>query len=90
MWTDGDPDTEPAGLVIRFMQAVAVAVCFPIVYGWIAEITQGLIDDLMAAIGATTDYDWQAWVNGISSLGLTTAIFGLIFVVCYFILYFQF
>ena len=90
MWTDGDPDTEPAGLVIRFMQAVAVAVCFPIVYGWIAEITQGLIDDLMAAIGAATDYDWQAWVNGISSLGLTTAIFGLIFVVCYFILYFQF
>ena len=68
MWTDGDPDTEPAGLVIRFMQAVAVAVCFPIV----------------------TDYDWQEWVNGISSLGLTTAIFGLIFVVCYFILYFQF
>ena len=90
MWTDGDPDTEPAGLVIRFMQAVAVAVCFPIVYGWMAEITQGLIDDLMAAIGAATDYDWQAWVNGISSLGLTTAIFGLIFVVCYFILYFQF
>ena len=43
MWTDGDPDTEPAGLVIRFMQAVAVAVCFPIVYGWIAEITQGLL-----------------------------------------------
>ena len=23
MWTDGDPDTEPAGLVIRFMQAVS-------------------------------------------------------------------
>lgn len=67
-----------------------MAVCFPIVYGWMAEITQGLIDDLMAAIGAATDYDWQAWVNGISSLGLTTAIFGLIFVVCYFILYFQF
>ena len=51
MWTDGDPDTEPAGLVIRFMQAVAVAVCFPIVYGWMAEITQGLIDDLMAGVG---------------------------------------
>lgn len=90
MWTDGDPDTEPAGLVIRFMQAVAVAVCFPIIYSWMAEITEGLLDELMTAIGAATDYDWQAWVNGISSLGLTTAIFGLIFVVCYFILYFQF
>lgn len=90
MWTDGDPDTEPIGIVIRFVQAVAVAVCFPTLYSWLAEITKGLIDDLMAAIGAATNYDWQTWVNGISSMGLTTAIFGLIFVICYFVLYFQF
>jgi len=90
MWTDGDPDVEPTHLVIRFIQAVAVAVCFPVMYGWLAEVTQSLTDDLMSAIGAATNYDWQAWVNGISSLGLVTAIFGLIFVVCYFVLYFQF
>ncbi|HWP51536.1 MAG TPA: conjugal transfer protein TrbL family protein [Clostridia bacterium] len=90
MWTDGDPDTEPAYLVIRFIQAIAVAVCFPVMYGWLAEITQSLTDELMAAISADTSYDWQAWVNGISSLGLVTAIFGLVFVICYFVLYFQF
>lgn len=90
MWTDGDPDTEPAYLVIRFIQAIAVAVCFPVMYGWIAKITQSLTDELMAAISADTSYDWQAWVNGISSLGLVTAIFGLVFVICYFVLYFQF
>ena len=90
MWTDGDPDVEPTQLVIRFIQAIAVAVCFPVLYGWLAEITQNLTDELMSAIGAATNYDWQAWVNGISSLGLVTAIFGLIFVVCYFVLYFQF
>jgi hypothetical protein len=90
MWTDGDPDVEPTHLVIRFIQAIAVAVCFPVMYGWLAEITQNLTDELMAAIGAATNYDWQAWVNGISSLGLVTAIFGLIFIVCYFMLYFQF
>lgn len=90
MWTDGDPDMEPTQLVIRFIQAIAVAVCFPVMYGWLAEITQNLTDELMSAIGAATNYDWQAWVNGISSLGLVTAIFGLIFVVCYFVLYFQF
>ena len=90
MWTDGDPDVEPTHLVIRFIQAIAVAVCFPVMYGWLAEITQSLTDELMSAIGAATNYDWQAWVNGISSLGLVTAIFGLIFVVCYFVLYFQF
>lgn len=90
MWTDGDPDTEPISIVIRFMQAVVVAVCFPILYSWMAKAAEGLIDDLLVAIGASTDYDWQTWVNGISSLGLVTAIFGLIFVICYFILYFQF
>lgn len=90
MWTDGDPDVEPTHLVIRFIQAIAVAVCFPVLYRWLAEITQGLTDELMSAIGAATNYDWRAWVNGLSSLGLVTAIFGLIFVVCYFVLYFQF
>lgn len=90
MWTDGDPDTEPAGLVIQVYAGGGCGGLLSHRLRWIAEITQGLVDDLMAAIGAATDYDWQAWVNGISSLGLTTAIFGLIFVVCYFILYFQF
>jgi hypothetical protein len=66
MWTDGDPDAEPTYLVIRFIQAIAVAVCFPVMYGWLAEITQSLTD------------------------GLVTAIFGLVFVICYFVLYFQF
>lgn len=90
MWTDGDPDTEPINLIIRFIEAIAVAVCFPILYSWLAEITQNLTDELLVAIGASTNYDWQTWVNGISSLGIVTAIFGLIFIICYFILYFQF
>ena len=90
MWTDGDPDVEPTHLVIRFIQAMAVAICFPVMYGWLAEITQNLTDELMSAIGTATNYDWQAWVDGIGSLGLVTAIFGLIFVICYFVLYFQF
>lgn len=90
MWTDGDPDVEPTYVVIRFIEAIVVAVSFPVLYGWLADITQDLTNQLMTAIGAATNYDWQAWVNGLSSLGLVTAIFGLIFVVCYFVLYFQF
>ena len=90
MWTDGDPDSEPVGLVVRFMQAMVVAVCFPVMYGWMGEIAEDLIDQLMTAIGASTEYDWQTWVNGISTLGQTTAIFGLIFIICYFMLYLQF
>lgn len=90
MWTDGDPDSEPTQLIIRFVQAVAVAVCFPVMYGWLADITEDLTNQLVTAIGASTNYDWQAWVNGLSSAGLVTAIFGLVFVICHFILYFQF
>lgn len=90
MWTDGDPDSEPIQLIIRFVQAIAVAVCFPVMYGWLADITENLTNQLITAIGASTNYDWQAWVNGLSSAGLVTAIFGLVFVICYFILYFQF
>lgn len=90
MWTDGDPDSEPTQLIIRFVQAIAVAVSFPVMYGWLADITENLTNQLIMAIGASSNYDWQAWVNGLSSAGLVTAIFGLIFVICYFILYFQF
>lgn len=90
MWTDGDPDMEPVGLVLRFVEAIVVAVTFPVMYGWLAGIAEDLITQLLVAIGASTNYDWQTWVTGMSSLGLVTAIFGLIFIVCYFMLYFQF
>ncbi|MFI3238780.1 MAG: DUF6102 family protein [Lachnospiraceae bacterium] len=90
MWTDGDPDTEPINLIIRFIEAIAVAVCFPILYAWLAEITQNLTDELLVAIDISSNYDWQTWVNGISSLGIVTAILGLVFIICYFMLYFQF
>lgn len=89
LWTDGDPDSEPAGLTMRFVQAVAVAVCFPVLYTWLAETTETLTEDLLTAIGISTNYNWQSWVMKISTMGMVTAVFGLIFVICYFILYFQ-
>ncbi len=89
LWTDGDPDSEPVGLTMRFIQAVAVAVCFPALYTWLADITENLTHDLLTAIGLSTNYNWQTWVTKISTMGIVTAVFGLIFVICYFILYFQ-
>lgn len=90
LWSDGDADEEPLSLLTNFFKALAVAVCFPTLYQWMASIVEDMTDKLLAAVGAATDYGWQAWVNGISSMGLVTAIFGLIFIICYFMLYFQF
>lgn len=89
-WTDGDADEEPISLLTNFFKAMAVAICFPTIYGWLGQIVEEMTNQLLAAIGAATSYDWSAWVSGISSMGLVTAIFGLVFIICYFILYFQF
>lgn len=90
LWTDGDADEEPISLLTNFFKAMAVAICFPTIYGWLGQIVEQMTNQLLAAMGAATSYDWAAWVSGISSLGLVTAIFGLVFIICYFILYFQF
>jgi hypothetical protein len=90
LWSDGDADEEPLSLLTNFFKALAVAVCFPTMYQWMATIVEDMTDKLLVAVGGATDYGWQAWVNGISSMGLVTAIFGLIFIICYFMLYFQF
>ena len=90
LWSDGDADEDPLSLLTNFFKALAVAVCFPTLYQWMADIVEDMTNQLLTAIGVTTNYGWQAWVNGISTMGLVTAILGLIFIICYFMLYFQF
>lgn len=90
LWTDGDPDEEPLFLLTNFFRSMAVAICFPTIYTWLCQIVEDLSNQLLGAIGQSTNYDWQMWVNALESAGLVTAVFGLIFVVCFFILYFQF
>lgn len=90
LWSDGDADEEPIALLTNFFKALAVAVCFPTLYGWMTDIIEDMTGKLLDAIGAATAYDWAGWVSGISSMGLVTAIFGLVFIIVYLILYFQF
>lgn len=90
LWTDGDADSKPFLVLTRFAQAIIIAICFPTLYTFIAQITESLTNEILVVVGADTNYDWLNWANAIISLGLVNAIFGLIFVICYFILYFQF
>lgn len=90
LWTDGDADEEPISILTNFFKAMAVAVSFPTLYGWMADIITDMTGQLVKVIGTDTAASWESWVAGISSAGLVTAIFALIFVIVYFILYFQF
>ena len=90
LWTDGDADEEPLSILTNFFKAMAVAVCFPTLYGWLTDIITDMTTKLISAIGDATTIGWESWVAGIVSAGLVTAIFALIFMVVYLILYFQF
>ena len=66
MWTDGDPDMEPAGLMIRFVEAIVVAVCFsrrvdqPASYGsrCCNELQLAGVGRWNGVIGACNRYFW--------------------------------
>lgn len=90
LWTEGDADTEPLILLTGFFKALAIAVSFPTLYDWLAEIIEDLTDQLIKAISNGMETDFTAVITGISSAGLFTAIISLIFFICFFLLYLQF
>jgi len=90
LWNGSDAEEEPYFLVINFVKALAVALSFPVIYGWMANIITDMTSQLLTAVGAATGFTWAAWIAGISTAGIVTAIFALVFIITYFMLYFQF
>ncbi|MDK2919507.1 MAG: hypothetical protein PWQ37_2240 [Candidatus Petromonas sp.] len=90
LWTEGDADSDPLILLTGFFKALAIAVSFPTLYGWLAEIIEDLTDQLIKTISNGMETDFTAVITGISSAGLFTAIVSLIFFICLFLLYLQF
>ena len=40
LWSDGDADEEPIAILTNFFKAMAVAICFPTMYDWLATIVE--------------------------------------------------
>lgn len=90
LWTEGDVDADPILMLTGFFKALAIAVSFPTLYGWLGKIIEDLTDKLIQAVSKGMVTDFTAIINGISSAGLFTAIISLIFFICFFLLYLQF
>ena len=90
LWTEGDADSDPLILLTGFFKALAIAVSFPTLYGWLAEIIEDLTDQLIKTISNGMETDFTSIITRISSAGLFTAIVSLIFFICLFLLYLQF
>jgi len=90
-WNEGDPDADPFSLVIGFLRAMAVALCFPILYDALVAVTEQMINQSVSIIGDLSGK--QSIVDlimNIISVGLFQAIIGLLVVIVYLILWVQF
>ena len=90
-WNDGDPDSDPIALVIGFLRAMAIALCFPILYDALISVTEQMIDQTISALNALTAQQSivDVIVNMISN-SIFQALAGLIIIVVYLILWIQF
>jgi hypothetical protein len=90
-WSDGDPDLDPLSLVTNFLRAMAVALCFSILYDALVTVTSSMIDQTIGVIGDL--YAQQSVVDTIVNLisgSIFMALTALILIVCYLILWIQF
>jgi len=91
-WNEGDPDSDPLGLVTNFLRAIVIAICFPLLYNMLVNVTEDMLDkvlnvsNMLANLTNPTDFIWRT----VSSAGLVMVIFGLILIIMYAVLYFQF
>ncbi len=90
LWSDGDAEANPLTLVTNFVKAIAIAISFPTIYAWFAQVVDDLANEVIDVIGLSLNEDMATLLTGISSAGLFTAIVALIFFITFFILYIQF
>lgn len=92
LWSDGDPDADPASLLINFIKAIITAIAFPYLYELFVDVAHDLLDRAFVAIDGSDGIplserlSQKPW----ESLDILTAVFSLVFFLCLFILFLQF
>lgn len=90
LWQDGDPDSDPLNLVTKFLRAIVIAVSFPTLYDWLAEITEDMTNQILNSISGSLNDNFASGIMAMASLNLFNAIISLAFFICFFMLYIQF
>lgn len=90
LWQDGDPDSDPLNLVTKFLRAIIIAVSFPTLYAWLAEIVEDMTNQILMSLSGSLSDRFANSVISMASLNLFNAIISLVFFICFFFLYMQF
>lgn len=88
MWSDGDPDSDPMMLLTNFVRAVGTALVFRWVYSFFVDVCRDVTETILNTVNSNSNFT-AAWVTGITSGGIVPAIAGLIFFICFIIVYFS-
>ena len=86
LWTDGDADADPLLLTTSFFKALATAMAFPVLYGYLCDITENFAEEVRFACGVSSEFS----IVSILGAGLFNIIALLVAVIMLIILYLQF
>jgi hypothetical protein len=90
LWTDGDPDSEPAILVVGFFKAMALALCFPVMYGWLVNIINELSNKALKTINTTSGSMIKNFIIALTIKNLFYLLCIVIFIVLFVYLFIKF
>jgi hypothetical protein len=89
MWNDGDPDSEPLTLLTNFVTAMVIALSFPTLYGWLADIINEASIEAISIVSGSSDNGFNM-LNSFASQNIFTGVVALIFIILFIVLYIQF
>ncbi|ACL77436.1 conjugal transfer protein TrbL family protein [Ruminiclostridium cellulolyticum] len=89
LWTEGDADTDPLLLATSFFKALAIAMAFPVLYGYLCDITSSFSTAIRNACGVTSEFSYGN-VGTLMLSGIFDLIGFLVAIIMLIILYVQF
>ncbi len=89
LWTEGDADEDPLLLTTSFFKALTIAMAFPVLYGYVCDITSSFSTAIKNACGVTSEFSYGN-IGALLETGLFNIIGCLVAVIMLIILYVQF
>lgn len=84
LWRDGDADTSPMDMLVGSAQAVCVIMAFPLLYEYMADITQFFAEGIIGEIGYFEGADLNDGVEAF--LGIATGLVDILLLLVYLVL----
>ena len=90
MWSEGDTDTPPLTFITYFVRAIVMAISFPVLYAWFIDIAKDLTNQILLSLNVSGQASLTTNLATLSTVGIFSAIFGIIVLIMLFLLYIQF